>query len=183
VRFLVACRADLQVRPSGRPEGLHDIVMKNVVLVSVAMVLTAFAPASAMAGASPSATIVGAVTLTAADGRTSAGDGARVVLACGTDRTTRTEVADEHGAFRFLNVPVDGCSIEADVQGFVAQSVTVVTADQEVVGVDIHLGIAPLRVGVNVGGTVPVPGPTLLPGSCRSDAGRRLERSAKKCRR
>jgi hypothetical protein len=157
--------------------------VKSVLNVSVAMVLTAFAPASAMSAAGPSATVVGTVTLTAADGSAPPGDGARVVLACGTDSMTRTEVADDHGAFRFLNVPVDRCSIEADVQGFVAQPVTVVTVDQEVVVVDIHLGIAPLRVGVNVGGTAPVPGPTMLPGSCRSDASRRLERSAQKCRR
>ena len=124
--------------------------MRSVRNVSVAMVLIAFAPASVMAGASPGATIVGTVTLTAADGSTWAGDGARVVLACETDSTTRTEVADDHGAFRFLNVPVDSCSIEADVQGFVAPPVTVVTADQQAVPIDLHLGIAPLRVGVNV---------------------------------
>src|SRR5882762_2817088 len=147
------------------------------------MVLTAFAAAPATAGASPSATIVGTVTLTAADGSTVAGDGVRVVLACGTDRTTRTEVADDDGAFRFLNVPADGCSIEADVQGFAAQPVTVVTGDQAFVAVDIHLGIAPLRVGVNVGGTAPGPEPKMVRGSCRSDGGRRLERSAQKRRR
>jgi hypothetical protein len=157
--------------------------MKSVLHVSLAMVLTAFAPASAMAGACPSATIVGTVTLTAADGSTVAGDGARVELACGIDRTTRTEVADDHGAFRFLDVPVDSCSIEADMQGFAASPVTVVTADQQVVRIELHLAIAPLRVGVNVGGTAPVPASKMLPESCRPDAGRRLERSAKKRRR
>jgi hypothetical protein len=149
--------------------------------VFVATVLTAFAPASAMAGAGPSATIVGTVTLTAADGNTGAGDGARVVVACGTD-TTRTEVADDHGAFRFLNVPIDSCSIEADVQGFVAQPVTLVTGGQQVVRIDLHLRIAPLRAGVNVGGTAPFQEPRLH--RCRrSDAGARLERSAKECTR
>jgi hypothetical protein len=133
--------------------------------------------------AGPSATLVGTVTLTAADGSRVAGDGARVVLTCGIDRTTHLEIADDHGAFRFLNVPVDSCSIEADVQGFAAQPVVVVTNDQEVVSVDIHLGIAPLRAGVNVGGTTPAPEPKMLPGSCRSDGSRRLERSAKKWRR
>jgi hypothetical protein len=145
--------------------------------------LGAFAPASATTGVGPSATIVGTVTLTAADGRTYAGDGARVILACETDSTTRTDVADDHGAFRFLNVPVDRCSLEADVQGFVAQPVTVVTADQQVAGIDLRLGITPLRAGVNVAGTAPVQEPKMLRGSCRSDAGRRLERSARSCRR
>jgi hypothetical protein len=118
----------------------------------VSGVFTAFATASAVTAAGPSATIVGTVTLTAADGDTFAGEGVRVALGCGTESATRTEVADEHGAFRFLNVPVDRCSIEADAQGFVAPPVTVVTAAGETVGADVHLGIAPLGVGVNVRG-------------------------------
>jgi hypothetical protein len=134
-----------------------------------------------MAGISPSATIVGIVTLTTADGSTWAGDGARVALACGTDRTTRIEVADDHGAFRFLNVPVDSCSIEADVQGFLAQPVTVVIAAQQFVGIELHLGVEPLRAGVNVGGATPFREPNMRPGSCWSD--RSPRRSAKWCKR
>jgi hypothetical protein len=133
-----------------------------------------------MAGVSPGATIAGIVTLTAADGRRWAGDGARVTLACGDDSTTRTEVADDYGAFRFLNVLVDTCSIEADVQGFLAQSVTVVMADQQVVGVELHLSVVPLRVGVRPGGTTtPLHEPTMPRRSCRSDTGPR--RSATRC--
>jgi len=157
--------------------------MRSLLNVSVAAVLTAFAPASAIAGTSPSATIVGTVTLTAADGGTFAGGGARVVLACRAHRTTRTEVSDDDGAFRFLNVPVDSCSIDADVQGFVAQPVTVVTAARQVVETDLRLGIAPPRVGVSVGGPALFQEPKTLPRSCRADAGRRLERSAKRCTR
>ncbi len=154
--------------------------MRSLLNVSVAMVLTAFAPASVMAAVSPSATIVGTVTLTGADGSTWPGDGARAALTCGADRTTRTEVADDHGVFRFLNVPMDSCSIEADVQGFLVQPVTVVIAAQEVVGIELHLGVVPLRAGVNVGGTIPSHEPKMLPRSCRSDAGPR--RSAKRCK-
>jgi hypothetical protein len=118
----------------------------------VSGVFTTFATASAVAATGASATIVGTVTLTAADGDTFAGQGVRVALACSTEGATRTDVADEHGAFRFLNVPVDSCSIEADAQGFVAPPVTVVTAAGETVAADVHLGIAPLGVGVNVHG-------------------------------
>jgi hypothetical protein len=151
--------------------------------VFVAGVFTAFATASAVAAVSPSATIVGTVTLTTADGDTFAGDGVRVVLACGTERATRTDVADEHGAFRFLNVPVDSCSIEADVQGFVAAPVMVVTAAGETLGTDVHLGIAALRVGVNVSGTASSLAPKMLRRSCWSDAGRPREGLASKCTR
>ena len=157
--------------------------MRSLLNVSIATALTAFAPAFAMAGVSPSATIVGTVTLTAADGSTWAGDGARVALACGAGRTTRTVVADDDGAFRFLNVPVDRCSIEADVQGFVAPPVSVVTATDQIVATDLHLGIAPLRTGVNMRGTAPFPSPKRLSRSCRSDGRWRLGKSAERCTR
>jgi hypothetical protein len=156
--------------------------IRNVFLSGI---LSALAGASGVAAlaARPTATIVGTVTLTAADGGTFAGEGARVVMACGADSTTRTEVADEHGAFRFQNVPVDSCSIEADVQGFVAQPVRVVTAADQVVATELHLGIAPLRVGVNVGGTEPPRQLKVPRRSCRPDAGRRSEPAAKVCTR
>ena len=129
--------------------------MRLLLNLSVAAVLSAFAPGAAIAVEDPSGTVVGIVTLTAADGRTWPGDGARVVLACGADGTTRTGNADDQGVFRFPNVPVGRCSIEADVQGFLAQSVTVVTGAQQVVGIELHLAVEPLRVGVNVGGATP----------------------------
>jgi hypothetical protein len=155
--------------------------MRPMLVVFVATILTALASVSALAGASPGATIVGTVGLTTDDGGTFPGEGARVTLACSADGTARTEVSDEHGAFQFLDVPVDSCSIQADVQGFVGQPVWVVTATEQVVQTDLHLGVAPLRAGVTVGGTPPVQEPNMLARSCRSDAGRRLERSAKKC--
>jgi hypothetical protein len=129
--------------------------MRSLLNLSVVAVLTALPPAVATAGANPGATIAGAVTLTAADGGTFAGGGARVVLACQPHGTMRTEVADEHGAFRFLNVPVAACSIEADMQGFAAQTIKVVTAADRIAGTDFHLTIAPLRVGLKVWGGLP----------------------------
>jgi carboxypeptidase family protein len=157
--------------------------MRPLPNILLAGVLTAFAAASPIAAVSPSATIAGTVTLTAADGGTFPGEGARVSLACAADGTTRTEVSDQRGAFRFVNVPVDRCSIQAEVQGFVAPPVTVVTAADQIVWSDLHLGIAPLRVGVNVGGTVPSDELKSPRRSCRSDTGRRLERPAKACTR
>ena len=136
--------------------------------ISVATVLTAFVPACAMASVTPLATVVGAVTLTAGDGSTWAGDGVRVALVCGGDRTTRTETADQHGAFRFVEVLVGSCSIEAEVQGFAAQPITIVTAAGQAVEIELHLGIVPLRVGVNVVGSGHVPEPKMLPTARRS---------------
>ena len=155
--------------------------MRSLLNVSVAAVLSAFVPASAIAVVSPSASIVGTVTLTAADGSIWAGDGARVILACGVDGMARTEVADDLGAFRFPNVPVDRCSIEADVQGFLAAPVTVVMTAQKVVGIELHLGAVPLHVGVNIGGTtprMPVSGHLRNGGSAETGQGRRLRRAS-----
>jgi len=146
----------------------------------VAAFLTMFATASAGAAVNPSATVIGTVTLTAADGGMFSGEGVRVMLTCAADGTTGTEVSDEHGAFRFLNVPVDRCSIEADVQGFVAPPVSVVTVAGQVVATDLHLGIAPLRTGVNVTGTAPVRAPKRLRRSCRSDGRWRFEQPARR---
>ena len=148
----------------------------------IAAIATLLVATSVAAFAGPGATIVGTVTLTAADGDTFSGEGARMTLTCAADGTTRTEVSDEHGSLRFLNVPVDSCSIEADVQGFVAPPVTVVTTADETVGADLHLGIAPLRVGVSVGGTASFQEPKMLRRSRGSIAGQ-LERSAKECSR
>ena len=153
----------------------HDVLITATVTLLTAASVAAFV--------GPTATIVGTVTLTAADGDTFSGEGARVTLACAADGTTRTEVSDEHGAFRFLNVSVDSCSIEADVQGFVAPPVTGVTGADAMIVADLHRGIAPLRVGVTVGGTASVQEPKMLRASRGSGAGRRLERSAQECSR
>jgi hypothetical protein len=127
--------------------------------ILLGLTLAAFAATSVVADAGPGATIVGTVSLMIADEGTLAGEGARVVLACSTEGTTRTEVADEHGAFRFLNVPVDNCSIEAEVQGFMAPPLWIVTAAGATVSTDLHLGIAPLRVGLEVEGTTSLSAP------------------------
>jgi hypothetical protein len=149
----------------------------------IASMVTLLAAGSAAASADPSATIAGTVMLMAADGDTFSAEGARVTLACTSDGATRTEISDEHGAFRFLDVPVDSCSIAGDVQGFVGPPVMVVTAADGMVVADLHLGIAPLRVGVIVGGTPSVQEPKMVPRSCGPDAHRRFERSRKECSR
>ena len=153
--------------------------MKSLLIVAVATVLTTFAPASARADVTPSAAIAGTVTLTTADGAKLSGEGVRLILACAAEETKKTEVSDEHGAFRFLNVPVDSCSIQADLQGFAAPPASVVTVAGQVIAPQLHLGIVPLRVGVNVGGPPPFREPKMLSRFCQSDAGQRLRRSKK----
>src|SRR5271167_4619513 len=67
------------------------------------------------------------------------------------------------------NVPADTCSIQADVEGFAVHLVSVVTVADQVAACDFQLGIARVRVGVNVGGALTVHEPKMLPGACRSD--------------
>jgi hypothetical protein len=155
--------------------------MRSQVGLAIAVVLSALAPPSAIAGVSPSAVIVGTVTLLAADGSTFRGEGARVTLTCLADGTTQTEVSDQHGAFRFQNVPIDTCSIQADVQGFAAPPINIVTDADQVAACELQLGLAPVRVGVSVGGTMLLHEPMMLPGACRSDTSPRP--SAKRCKR
>jgi hypothetical protein len=155
--------------------------MRSVVGLLVAAVLSALAPPSAIAGVSPNATIVGTVTLTAVDGSTFPGEGARVTLTCPADGTTSTEVSNEHGAFRFRNVPMDSCSIQADVQGFAAQPISLLTAAGQTAALDLQLGVAPVRVGLNVGRTVPFHESMMRSGACRSVRSSRPP--AKRCKR
>ena len=141
--------------------------------VFAAVLLSVLTIASNGAVAGPSATVVGTVMLTAADGKTFPGEGARVTLTCAGDAATRTEVSDEHGAFRVVNVSAGRCSIQAEVQGFSAPPVSVVTIVDQVVVADLHLGITPLRSGVTVKGPAPFETERVC-GSCRSNGYRRL---------
>ena len=141
--------------------------------VFAAVLLTVLTIAFTGAAAGPSATVVGTVMLTAADGKTFPGEGARVTLTCAADAATRTEVSDEHGAFRVVNVCAGRCSIQADVQGFSAPPVSVVTIVDQAVVADLHLGITPLRCGVIVKGSAAFETERLYR-SCRSNGHRRL---------
>src|SRR4051812_6731129 len=81
--------------------GRERVSMRSLLTVSLAALLSAIVPAFAVAGGGPAATIVGTVTLTAADGSTFPGQGARVALTCPREPYHLTEVSDEHGIFRF----------------------------------------------------------------------------------
>jgi hypothetical protein len=156
---------------------------EQTMAILLGITFAAFAATSVVADVGPGATIVGTVSLMVADESTSPGEGARVVLACSSERMTRTEVADQHGAFRFLNVPVDNCSIAADVQGFMAPPLWIVTAAGATVSTDLHLGIAPLRVGLDVEGAASFAAPKVPHGSCVSNARRPDDRAATRCAR
>jgi hypothetical protein len=103
----------------------------------------------------PAATVVGDVSLTAADGHVFPASGVRLMLTCGTERAPVIEISDERGEFRFANASVARCSLVADLQGFKSASARTVTRNGEVTRLDLHLVVEPVYVGVTVTGEPP----------------------------
>ena len=96
------------------------------------------------------ASVAGRVTLTAADGATFPAAGVRLILNCEAQGLTRVETSDERGAFRFENVRAEGCTIVTDLQGFRSMTATIKGGD--LAGLQFHLQVEPLLVGVTVTG-------------------------------
>src|SRR5262245_59717932 len=100
----------------------------------------------------PHATVVGQVTLTAADGEVFPTSGVRLTLICGTAYAPATVISDDTGAFRFDRVSVGTCSITAELPGFKPVSAATIVRHQQVTSVDLHLVIEPLYTGMMVTG-------------------------------
>jgi hypothetical protein len=115
-----------------------------------------------LAAAQGSAAVTGRVSLLAADGHTLRAPGVRLTLTCGA-LSSRFEISDERGEFRFANLPAGTCSIVADLQGFKSSSATAVTEAGEVATVEFHLDIEPVYTGLTVTGERPA----VLHGRCR----------------
>src|SRR5258705_5157191 len=85
----------------------------NVVQMDVKRVIAAMVAFAFLCGVSRGATgkspdeIRGTITLTAADRTVLPGAGARVTLRCATDDVVRVGTADDDGAFRFSELPLD----------------------------------------------------------------------------
>ena len=127
--------------------GSHSMDFKR----AAAMVAFAFVSGSSHSAAGgPLAEVLGAITLTAADGATFPAAGTRITVRCAADDVVRFVDADENGAFRFTNLPPDTCSIATDLQGFEPATATVVTAAGMATALDLHLVPARLRTGVFV---------------------------------
>jgi Carboxypeptidase regulatory-like domain len=95
--------------------------------------------------------IVGTVTLTDARDEAFDAPGVRLTLTCTTMPTaTRVAISDDHGAFRFIDVPPDRCSITADLQGFAAATEFAVVRRAETARVAMHLDVAAVGAGVQV---------------------------------
>jgi hypothetical protein len=119
------------------------------------IVMVLFGGHSVVAAQEPAATVVGSVSLSAADGQVVQVPGVRLTLTCETDRTGLSETSDDRGEFRFTNVPADTCSLVADLQGFKSASATAVMQVLEITTVEFHLDVEPIYTGMTVTGEPP----------------------------
>ena len=97
------------------------------------------------------AAIVGTVTLTDARGETFDAPGVQLTLTCETlTNASQVATSDEHGAFRFADVPPDRCSIAADLPGFGGVTECAVVRAGETLPVTLHLEVAASDAGIHV---------------------------------
>jgi Carboxypeptidase regulatory-like domain len=97
------------------------------------------------------AAIAGTVTLTDARGETFDAPGVQLTLTCETmANAPQVATSDEHGAFRFADVPPDRCSIAADLPGFGGVTECAVVRAGETLPVTLHLEVAASDAGIRV---------------------------------
>ena len=87
-------------------------------LIAIFAVMVA-APAPVGSAAGSQGGVAGTLTLTDASGQRFDAPGVRLTLTCGaTPDAARVATSDDHGTFRFQDVPTDRCAIGTDLQGF-----------------------------------------------------------------
>jgi hypothetical protein len=91
--------------------------------------------------------VAGTVTATGADGNRFPAEGVRLILTCEPGEAPRVEVSDQQGAFAFEAVPVSGCRVVTELQGF-APATGVVRPNSG--DLRFELKTVPIFAGVNV---------------------------------
>jgi hypothetical protein len=116
-----------------------------------ALTATVVAAAPVTADLHARATIVGTVTLTDARGETFDAPGVQLTLTCETQANApQVATSDEHGAFRFADVPPDRCSIAADLPGFGGVTECAVVRAGETLPMTMHLDVAAIAADIRV---------------------------------
>ena len=124
-------------------------------LLFLAAVLAATVVASepTASGAGSHGVIAGTITLTDARGETQAAPGVQLTLTCAaTHDAALAATSDDHGTFRFADVPPERCVVTADLQGFAPATKAVVVRTAEELSLKIHLDLAPVDTGLQVDG-------------------------------
>ena len=123
--------------------------MLLILVAALTATVVAAEPVTADLHARPA--IVGTVTLTDARGETFDAPGVQLTLTCETmANAPQVTTSDEHGAFRFADVPPDRCSIGADLPGFGGATEGAVLRAGETLPVTMHLDVAATAIGMGV---------------------------------
>jgi hypothetical protein len=93
--------------------------------------------------------VIGTVTLRAADGQLAAMPGVTVTLTCGNDQAW-TEVSNEEGEYRFDNVPVGDCSMVASMDGAASDAKAITVASDQVTEASLALALQQVSQEVTV---------------------------------
>jgi hypothetical protein len=123
---------------------------RDVAAASIAALLVLCLASGAAAQEAP-AVVAGAVAIAGSDGSPLAVPGVTVTLRCG-NHEPRTEVTNDQGEYRFIDVPARGeaCSIAAALQGFASETARVAVAEGRTATANLQLRLDTLREEVVV---------------------------------
>ena len=122
-----------------------------VLILVAALAATVVAAEPVTADLHARTAIVGTVTLTDARGETFDAPGVELTLPCDTIATApQVATSDEHGTFRFADVPPDRCSVAADLPGFNGVTECAVVRAGETLPVTMHLNVAAVAAGIRI---------------------------------
>jgi hypothetical protein len=105
--------------------------------------------------------VVGAVTLTAADGADFLAAGVRLIVTCESERFQQIAISDDEGMFRLERLPPRGCTLVTELQGFRSASAEIQAGQTRL---QFHLEVEPIGTGVTITGA-----PTKDCGSSHAD--------------
>ena len=93
--------------------------------------------------------VVGAVTLTAADGAGFLAADARLIVTCEFERFEQIAISDDEGMFRLERLPPRGCRLVTELQGFRLASADIQAGQTRL---QFHLEVEPIGTGVTITG-------------------------------
>jgi carboxypeptidase family protein len=122
-------------------------------LFALAAVLTATVIATEPRPSADSArgAVAGMVRLTDAHGEAFDAPGTQLTLTCDASRNEpQVTTSDDHGKFRFVDVPSGPCSLRAELPGFEPAASAIVVRRSQGWEADIHLEVVPIGTGLQV---------------------------------
>jgi hypothetical protein len=124
--------------------------MAQVSRVSLSLLVAFICGAGSLAAAQATRSIVaGTVSVPAPDGQPFVVPGVTLTLTCVSGEPT-TEISNERGEFRFVDVPAGACALVAELQGFKTATTNVAVNAAETSTIAVQLGLETLHEEVTV---------------------------------